>query len=83
MSHIKAVINYVKAAVVVTIQGGVFSSISKPLPKAATVVDWINPVVTVEMLPTPIVAGSTWDNGMTFWDLDGGGTPQSQWDIGL
>ena len=82
MSHIRAIVNYVKVAVIVTIQGGTVARIAKELPKAAVVVNWINPVVTVEILPTNVVYG-VWDRGQSLWDQDINGVPQSQWDIDI
>jgi len=82
MSHFKAIVRYVRIVALVTKVGGELARLAKEAPKVAAIVNYISPSVIITELPTPVIFG-TWDNGLSFWDLDGGGLPQSQWDIGL
>ena len=82
MSHIKTIVTYPKITAIISRVGGDLAAVKDGTQKATAVVNYISPFVFMTELPTAVVFG-VWDGGDTLWDVDGGGLPQSRWDIGL
>ena len=83
MSHIKAIITYLRPKAFVSKSVNASDAVVSSYQNVYPVVSYIHPVFAFSESPTAPVFNSIWDDGDSIWDVDGFGNPQSKWDLEL